>query len=172
VGVRRAITDYTLDCEQSDDITMLALKYGAPPEARAVMVLPADDSQLVHVWNFVHEELKRRGAPRSVRGPLDIASEELFVNVCHYAYPGATPEDPGEVRISFEYEASPPSLTVEIADDGIPYDPLAKPDAVTPDDIMDVPIGGLGILMAKRSVDEMSYRYEDGSNITTFRKGW
>ena len=172
VGVRRAITDFTLDAEQSDDITMLALKYGVPPEKKAVMVLKASDEQLVHMYNFIHEELNRRGAPKSVRNPLDIAAEELFVNVCHYAYPDATPENPGEVRIGFWYEANPPSLTIEIADDGIPYNPLAKPDAVTPDNIADVPIGGLGILMAKRSVDDMTYRRENGSNILTFRKGW
>jgi anti-sigma regulatory factor (Ser/Thr protein kinase) len=136
------------------------------------MVLPADAGQLVHVINFIHEELHRRGAPASAYNPLDIAAEELFVNVCRYAYPEATPDNPGEVRISFEYEANPPSLTVQIADDGIPYDPLAKPDAVTPDNIADVPIGGLGILMAKRSVDEMTYERVDGSNVVTFRKGW
>ena len=86
-----------------------------------------------------------------------------------------SPEDPGEVRIGFEYEPAPPSLTVTISDDGIPYNPLEKPDAVTPDhiaDIADVPIGGLGILMTKRSVDEMLYDRVDGSNVVTFKKGW
>lgn len=172
VGVRRAITEFTLDAEQSDDITMLILKYGVPPERKAVMVLPADDKQLIHVYNFIHEELHRRGAPKTVYNPLDIAAEELFVNVCRYAYPDATSENPGEVRISFEYESNPPALTVQIADDGVPYDPLAKPDAVTPDDIADVPIGGLGILMAKRSVDEMSYERVGQSNAVTFKKAW
>ncbi len=172
VGIRRAITDFTLDAEQNDDITMLILKYGVPPEKRAVMILPAKDNQLVHVHNFIHEELHRRNAPNWVENPLDIAAEELFVNVCHYAYPNATEDDPGEVRISFVYDANPPSLTVSIEDDGIPYDPLAKPDAITPKDIKDVPIGGLGILMAKRSVDEMSYERVGNSNVVTFRKGW
>ena len=172
VAMRRAITDFTLDCEQSDDITMLALKYGVPPETSAVMVLPARTDQLVHVCNYIHAELHRRHAPSSVFSPLDIAAEELFVNVCHYAYPDATPENPGEARVSFEYIANPPSLTVQIVDDGIPYNPLAKPDAVTPDDIMEVPIGGLGILMAKKSVDDMTYERVGESNVLTFRKGW
>jgi len=172
VGVRRAITDFTLDAEQSDDITMLTMRYGVPPEKKAVMVLPADVNQLVHVYNFIHEELKRRNAPKSVYGPLDIAAEELFVNVYQYAYPDDAPEDLGEVRVGFEYESSPPSLTVMISDDGIPYNPLAKPDAVTPGDIADVPIGGLGILMAKRSVDEMTYERVGDSNVVLFRKGW
>ena len=61
---------------------------------------------------------------------------------------------------------------MQIVDDGIPYNPLAKPDAVTPDDIMEVPIGGLGILMAKNSVDEMTYERVGDSNVLTFRKGW
>ncbi len=172
VGIRRAITDFTLDCEQSDDITMLGLKYGVPPEEKAVMVLDANINQLVHVCNYIHAELHRRRAPKSVQNPLDIATEELFVNICNYAYPDATPENPGEVRISFEYDANPPSITVQMADDGIPYNPLAKPDAVTPDDIADVPIGGLGILMAKKSVDEMYYERVGESNVLTFKKVW
>ena len=172
VGIRRAITDFTKDAEQSDDITMLTLRYGVPPEARASMTLVADVAQLVHVFNFIHEELRRRGAPKSVYNPLDIAAEELFVNVCHYAYPDDSPEDPGEVRIEFEYASNPPSLTIAICDDGIPYNPLAKPDAVTPDDIAEVPIGGLGILMAKNSVDDMTYERVGDSNVLTFRKAW
>ena len=61
-------------------------------------------------------------------------------------------------------------LTVQIADDGIPYNPLEKSDAVTPDDIVDVPIGGVGVLMAKRLIGEMAYERVNGSNVLTFRK--
>jgi len=172
IGVRRALGDFTQGAEQSDDITMLALKYAVPPEKKALMVLPADSRQLAHVCDFIHEELHRRRAPKSVWGPIDIAAEELFVNVCHYAYPDATPENPGEVRISYEYASNPPALTVEIADDGIAYNPLAKPDATLPDTVEDMTIGGLGIFMAKQSVDDMAYRREGGSNILTFRKEW
>ena len=175
VGVSRALTDYTMGAEQSDDITMVCLKYGVPPEHRAQMVLPAVDTQIIHVHNFMHEELRRHNAPKSVYNMLDIAAEELFVNVCHYAYPDATPDNPGEARISFEYESNPPSLAVTIADDGIPYDPTAKPDAMRVDEyenVEDAPIGGLGIFMAKQCVDSMEYKRVDGSNILTFRKGW
>lgn len=104
----------------------------------------------------------------SVNGAL--AGE--FVNVAHYAYPDATPDRPGEVRVSYTYSAEPPSITVEIEDEGIPFDPLSRPDAVTPTSIEDVPIGGLGILMAKRSVDEMRYERTDGTNVVTITKRW
>ena len=103
---------------------------------------------------------------------LDIAVEELFVNVCHYAYPDASPEAPGHVRIQRTYSADPARITVDIIDEGVPYNPLAKPDAVTPDDIMEVPIGGLGILMAKRCTDEMRYERVDSCNVVTIVKKW
>ena len=170
--VRHSVAAFTVDAEQSDDITILALEVGVPPEITATLTVPANVTELPRVNEFIHTELDRRLCPVRTQNQLDIAVEELFVNVAHYAYPDATPDNPGSARISYTYSAEPPSITVDIADDGIPYDPLAKPDAVTPDDIMDVPIGGLGILMAKRSVDEMRYERIDGSNVVTIVKKW
>ncbi|MBR0404512.1 MAG: ATP-binding protein [Eggerthellaceae bacterium] len=93
----------------------------------------------------------------------------MFVNICKYAYPE---DQKGTVRIQRTYSADPQSITVDIIDDGIPYDPLAKPDAVTPSNIEDMPIGGLGILMAKKCTDEMYYERVDESNIVTIVKKW
>lgn len=171
-ALRRDLATHTAGAEQSDDITILALEVGVPPEITAVLAVPADINELPNVNAFIHSELDKRLCPKRVQNQIDIAVEELFVNVAHYAYPGATPEGPGTVRVSYTYSAEPPSIKVSIADEGIPYDPLAKPDAVTPDDIADVPIGGLGILMAKRCVDEMTYERLDGSNIVTILKTW
>jgi sigma-B regulation protein RsbU (phosphoserine phosphatase) len=171
-AVRNDVARHAEGAEQSDDITILSLEAGVPPEITATLVVPALPSELPRVNTFIHSELDRRLCPMRAQIQLDVAVEELFVNVCHYAYPDATPEAPGMVRVSYTYSAEPPSIQVDIADDGVFYDPMAKPDAVTPDDIMDVPIGGLGILMAKRSVDEMRYERVDGSNITTIVKKW
>lgn len=170
--VRRDVTRFSEGAEQADDITMLALEFGVPPEVTATITVPADDRELPHVAEFVHTELDRRLCPVRAQRQLDIALEELFVNVAHYAYPDATPDRPGEVRVSYTYSAAPPSITVEIEDEGIPFDPLSRPDAVTPTSIEDVPIGGLGILMAKRSVDEMRYERTDGTNVVTITKRW
>lgn len=170
--VRRDVMRFSEGAEQADDITMLALEFGVPPEVTATIIVPADDRELPHVTEFVHTELDRRLCPVRAQRQLDIALEELFVNVAHYAYPDATPDRPGEVRVSYTYSAEPPSITVEIEDEGIPFDPLSRPDAVTPTSIEDVPIGGLGILMAKRSVDEMRYERTDGTNVVTITKRW
>lgn len=170
--VHRDVTRFSEGAEQADDITMLALEFGVPPEVTATITVPADDREVPHVTEFVHTELDRRLCPVRAQRQLDIALEELFVNVAHYAYPDATPDRPGEVRVSYTYSAEPPSITVEIEDEGIPFDPLSRPDAVTPKSIEDVPIGGLGILMAKRSVDEMRYERTDGTNVVTITKRW
>lgn len=171
-SVRRDVAQHSEGAIQSDDITILALEVGVPPEITASLTVPADVNELPRVNEFIHTELDRRLCPLRVQHQLDIAVEELFVNVAHYAYPNATPENPGTAHVSYTYSADPLSITVDIIDDGIPYNPLAKPDAVTPDDIAEVPIGGLGILMAKRSVDEIRYERIDESNVVTIVKKW
>ena len=136
------------------------------------LTLPASIAQLQGVNKFIDEELDRCQCPLRTRTQLFIAIEELFVNVAHYAYPEATPDKPGMAWISCSYSENPSEFIVEIVDEGIPYNPLEKPDAVTPDNIMDVPIGGLGILMAKRSVDEIKYERTDNKNIVQIIKRW
>ena len=171
-AVRADVAAYSEGAEQSDDITILTLEVGVPPEVTALLEVLAQIDCLTDVNDFLHAELDRRLCPHRVQNQLDIAVEELFVNVCHYAYPDATDENPGTVRIQRTYSSEPPSIVVDIIDRGIPYNPLAKPDAVTPDNIEDVPIGGLGILMAKRCVDEMRYEWTDGCNVVTIVKKW
>ena len=170
--VRRDVARHSTGAIQSDDITIFALEVGVPPEITASLNVSADVNELPRVNEFIHTELDRRLCPLRIQHQLDIAVEELFVNVAHYAYPDATADNPGTVFVSYTYSADPPSIAVDIVDEGIPYNPLEKPDAVTPDDIADVPIGGLGILMAKRSVDEIRYERIDESNVVTIVKKW
>ncbi len=160
-AMRRAVTEYTAGAEQSDDITMLAIRYGVPPEGRAFIELSASVGQLVHAQKFIHEELHRRNAPQRVRNSLDIAIEELFCNVCRHAYPNATPDAPGEVRIEYEYHDRPSTLRIALSDDGVPFDPL---DESTPI--------GLGIRMARGHVDEMGYERVGSSNVVRLVKRW
>lgn len=139
-----------------------------PSVSVATLVLPAEIEELDRVNEFIHAELERRRCPMRAQYQLDIAVEELFVNVCSYAYPNGT----GTLTVRCTYTADPASVTVELIDTGIPFDPLARPGTAMPADIADVPIGGLGILMARKSVDEMRYERVDGSNIVTIVKRW
>ena len=171
-AVREDVDRFADGAEQADDITIMLLEIGSPSDVAAQIIVKASLDELSRVHELVHAELERLGCPDRAREQLDIAVEELFVNVASYAYPDATPENPGEALIHCTCTIEPPSITIDFVDRGIPFDPLAKPDAVTPKDIEDVPIGGLGILMAKRSVDEMSYHRVGGSNILTIVKRW
>ena len=169
-AVRDDVHRHALGAEQSDDITILTLEVGVPPETTATLVVEPEINELTRVNDFLHSELDRRLCPSRTQNQLDIAVEELFVNICNYAY--ADSEVPGHVRIQRTYSADPQSITVDFIDTGVPFDPLAKPDAVTPGRIEDVPIGGLGILMVKKCVDDISYEYSDGCNIVTIVKRW
>ena len=90
---------------------------------------------------------------------LHVAVEEVFVNICNYAYPGET----GEVSMSTGIEDD--ALVLEISDHGIPFNILQLPVPDTSRNIEDRHIGGLGAYFICQLTDEVSYRREDGKNI-------
>ena len=81
-------------------------------------------------------------------------------------YPSGT----GDAVISLRRTEDPRAVEITFTDSGIPYDPLAKADPDVTLSAEERQIGGLGIYMVKKSMDEMKYRYEDGKNILTIRK--
>ena len=99
---------------------------------------------------------------------IDIAAEEIFVNIAHYAYTPGT----GEATICVELYQDPSAIEITFIDQGVPYDPLAKPDPDVTLSAKERKIGGLGIFMVKKSMDEVRYEYLDGCNVLTIKKGW
>ena len=96
---------------------------------------------------------------------IDIAVDEIFGNIAHYAYAPNT----GQVTVRVELTEEP-SVIITFFDNGIPYDPTAKADPDITLSIEDREIGGLGIYMVKKSMDEVSYEYKDGQNILIIKK--
>ena len=164
------LSRWAIGAEQSDDITMLALEYGVAPQATGSITLPATLDHLDDAYDMIHAELADRYCPIGVQHQIDIALEEIFVNVCSYAYADA--EKPGEVRVEYVYYADPSSLTVSITDWGVPFDPLAHDDPETPSSAAEARIGGLGILMVKRLTDDVSYVRDGDANVLAFKKVW
>lgn len=136
--------------------------------ASNVLIIPAVISNLEVVMDFVRSELEKRDCPIFVQMKVDIAVEELFVNVCNYAY--ANQDEPGEVRI--DYICGPNTIAVQLSDQGVPFNPLTREDPTRPTSVKDAKIGGLGIFMTKKSVDRFSYRHDGESNIVMFSKQW
>ena len=130
------------------------------------LTVPAKRDQLDTVQGFVDEALSQVPCSPETQLQLEIAVEELFVNIASYAYaPGS-----GEAVIGCQVEQEPPSITIQFRDWGKPFDPLAKEDADITLSAEDRKIGGLGIYMVKNSMDDVNYVYEDGQNILTIRK--
>ena len=122
--------------------------------------------QLDDVLAFVDEQLDLIDCPMKSRMQVQIAAEEIFVNIASYAYQPGT----GKADILVETAKDPRSVTITFKDRGVPYDPLAKEDPNISLSAEDRPIGGLGIFMTKKSMDEMKYEYRDGQNVLTIRK--
>ena len=97
---------------------------------------------------------------------VDVAVEELFVNVADYAYGGKT----GKVTVQITLHEDPLAAEITFIDGGKQYDPLAKPDPDVTLAAKDRKKGGLGIFMVKNSMDDMKYEYKDGKNVLTLVK--
>jgi anti-sigma regulatory factor (Ser/Thr protein kinase) len=97
---------------------------------------------------------------------IDIAIDELFGNIAHYAY---NPEI-GQATVRVEVTQDPLAVVITFIDNGVPYDPLAKTDPDTTLSAEEREIGGLGIYMVKKSMDEITYDYKDGQNILKIKK--
>ena len=97
---------------------------------------------------------------------IAIAVEEIYVNIARYAY---HPEV-GEATIRCEVGGEPLQVVIQFMDGGKPYNPLEKDDPDTTLGVEEREIGGLGIFMVKKSMDDISYTYADGKNILTIRK--
>ena len=118
------------------------------------------------VTDFVNEQLEALDCPMKAQMQIDIAIDELFGNIAQYAY---NPEV-GEATVRVEVVEEPLSVIITFIDGGVPYDPLSAGDPDVTLSAEERTIGGLGIFMVKKSMDEITYRYENGSNILSIRK--
>lgn len=130
-------------------------------------IFPASLDQLERVQAFIEEELASYPCSPKIKFQLDVAVEEIFVNIAHYAYP---PDQTGWALIRCQVEQDPLRIQVQFVDGGVPFNPLAKKDADITLSAEERNIGGLGILMVKRSMDAVDYVYSDGKNILTLTK--
>ena len=163
-NVRRAIVKFVGDAEQFDDITMLGLRYRG--EAMKKITIEAKRENLDQVLAFVDEMLETAGCDMRTQMQLDIAVEEIFVNIASYAY---APEV-GNVVIGMQVHEDDHVAEITFADSGIPYNPLEKEDPDVTLSAEEREIGGLGIFMVKKTMDDLRYDYRNGQNVLTLIK--
>ena len=130
------------------------------------MTVTAEVKNLDIVNDFILEKLEGYGCSKKIQFQVRLAVEEIFVNIASYAY------DPevGPADVLCEILEDPLRVVIQFMDHGKPFDPLAQEDA----DISEAGLmgreGGLGILLVKETMDDVSYRYENGKNILTITK--
>lgn len=118
------------------------------------------------VTDFVNKYLEEYGCPMKAQMQIDIAIDELFGNIAHYAYQPET----GLATVRVEVVEEPLTVIITFIDRGVPYDPLKAEDPDTTLSADERSFGGLGIYTVKKIMDDVSYEYRDGRNILRIRK--
>ena len=130
------------------------------------LTLEAKVANLQQVLVLVDEKLTAMRCPMKILMQIDVAVEEIFVNVASYAY---TPNT-GSVTIRMDLQEKPRAVVITFIDSGIPYNPLAKEDPDVSLSAEERSIGGLGIFMVKKTLDKMEYEYTDQKNVLKMYK--
>ena len=123
-------------------------------------------NNLSKVLDFINDELSEAGCSIRDAMQIDVAVEELFVNISLYAYPSGS----GSATISISVLDDPKTAEITLIDSGVPFDPLEKEEPDISLNAKEREIGGLGIYMVRKTMDELTYENSDGLNITTIRK--
>ena len=163
--MHREINAFVGEAPQFDDITMLMLEYIGPEKCEELEIEAAREN-LSPVLEFLDGYLERHGCPVKTQAQLDIAVEEIFVNIASYAYGGKS----GRATIRLRETHDPKGVSVTFIDQGVPFDPLGRPDPDVTLSADDRAVGGLGIYITKKSMDGIRYEYRDDSNILTLTK--
>jgi anti-sigma regulatory factor (Ser/Thr protein kinase) len=145
---------------------MLMLDY--KPKDVCVMnkTFPAKTAALHELLAAVEQTLEGFDCSMKLQTAICVALEEVFVNVAHYAYP----EGQGDVNLRIDFNEHSRVVTFRMTDKGIPFDPLQKPDPDLTLSVQDRQIGGFGIFITKKTMDNLCYAYENGENILTMTK--
>lgn len=166
--VAAAVHAFVGDAKQSDDLTMLAVRYTKKQldvRLKRDLTLQNDIAQVPLLAQFVEEVCEEIGLDMSTTMQMNLALEEAVVNVMKYAYPHGIV---GNIHI--EAQASDVRLKFVISDNGTPFDPTAKAEVDTTLSAEERPIGGLGIHLVRKIMDSINYERSRNKNVLTLRK--
>ena len=167
-ALKANIDEFVGEAPQFDDITMLMFDY-KPNKGGMHMTnqtFPAKTESLTDILGFVEETLESYGCSMKIQMAVCVAIEEVFVNIAHYAYG----DGEGDMTLGIDFDENSRAVTFCMKDKGIPFDPLKKPDPDITLSAEDREIGGLGIFIAKKTMDSIAYTYENSENILTMIK--
>ena len=130
------------------------------------LTLEATVANTETVTAFVEDFLNEIGCSMRVITQINVAVDELFSNIANYAYKPKT----GQATVSLAVSDDGKTVTVTFTDSGVPYNPLTKKDPDVTLSADERQIGGLGIYMVKKTMDDVTYEFKDGKNILSIKK--
>ena len=167
--MRQAVAEFVGEAEQSDDLTMFAIKLTgieargerreAKEEHHFSLVMRNDIQQIPTLAEWI----EMIGLPQELNMPINLALEEAVSNVMLYAYPGKS----GQVLVECDKSGK---LVFTITDSGVPFDPTQQEEPDVTQNLDERPIGGLGIFLVRQIMDDIRYERKDNKNILTLTK--
>jgi len=118
------------------------------------------------VTQMIDSVLEAEDCSMKAQMQIDVAVDELFANIAHYAYEGST----GKATVRIDVDSASRVASITFIDSGIPYNPLEKEDPDITLSADERAIGGLGIFLVKKTMDSVEYKYENNQNILTIKK--
>ncbi|MCR5137350.1 MAG: ATP-binding protein [Oscillospiraceae bacterium] len=130
------------------------------------LTMKAERESIPAVIDFVNRELDELGCPEKTKTQIDIAIDELYGNIASYAYG----EENGEVTVAVDHDSAAGAVSISFQDEGKPFNPLESGEPDVTLSARERKVGGLGIFLVRKSMDDVRYEYRDGKNILTIRK--
>ena len=158
--VKKDVDAFVADGEQFDDITMLCVRLNEINSDISITVVPSMDT-VPQVAEFMETEMEKLEVSPKISMKLMIAIDEIYSNIVRYS--GAT-----EATVSIEKIDD--TLKLHFKDNGKPYNPLEAEDPDITASADDRRIGGLGIFMVKKMLDNVEYEYANNCNKLTLTK--
>ena len=162
------VASFVGNAERSDDLTLLLIRYPGADRALVAqrsLTLGNDIRQIPKLADFILSIAEEKHLGQSLSMNLNLALEEAVTNVMMYAYPEGT-----EGTVTIDALLKEKSLEFTVSDSGVAFDPTSAPDVDIQKDLKDRPIGGLGIYLVKKIMDEVRYQRKEGCNYLTMIK--
>ncbi len=164
--VKNDVDSFVKETPQSDDITMVALRYFGTPPVPSRRFENAKLEDLPLITEFVETELRKLGCTNKIIIQYNIAIDEIVSNIVRHGYKGTT----GPVTVEVSKRDDTNTIGVRFIDEGIPYNPLIKEDPNVKLSAEERRIGGLGIFIVKKTMDDVKYKYQNDQNMLTLIK--
>ena len=166
--VKQSVETFVGDAPQFDDLTLVAFRFIGKKPDPTIHFDEAKIEDIPVVTEFIENELEKIDCPLKIVTQISIAIDEIYSNIVKYGYAGTT----GPVTVKLLVRDDPRRVLLRFSDSGVPYNPLTKEDPDVTLSAEQRSIGGLGIYMVKKTMDEMRYKYENDENILTIMKRW